>query len=44
MSDRHVTPTDDGWAVAKTDARRPSAKTPTRAEAARRGVREVAPR
>ena len=41
MSERHVTPTDDGWAVEKPDAQRPSAKTPTQAEAIKRAVEIV---
>jgi hypothetical protein len=42
MSDRHVTPTPDGWAVEKPNAQRPSAKTPTQAEAVQRAVEIVA--
>lgn len=42
MSDRHVKPADDGWSVEKPDAQRPSAKTPTQAEAIKRAVEIVA--
>ena len=42
MSDRHVKPTDDGWAVEKPDAQRPRVKTPTQAEAVKRAVEIVA--
>jgi hypothetical protein len=42
MSDRHVVPAEDGWLVEKDNARRPSAKTATQAEAVKRAVEIVA--
>lgn len=42
MSDRHVVPAETGWQVEKADAKRPSAKTPTQAEAVNRAVEIVA--
>lgn len=42
MSDRHVVPAEDGWHVEKDNARRPSAKTATQAEAVKRAVEIVA--
>lgn len=42
MSDRHVVPAEAGWQVEKADAKRPSAKAPTQAEAIARAVEIVA--
>ncbi|WP_264199853.1 DUF2188 domain-containing protein [Pseudonocardia sp. ICBG601] len=42
MADRHVKPVDDGWTVEKEDARRPSARTSTQAEAITRAVEIIA--
>lgn len=42
MADRHVVPAETGWQVEKPDAKRPSAKTPTQAEAITRAVEIVA--
>ena len=42
MSDRHVVPAEDGWRVEKDNARRPSAKAATQAEAVKRAVEIVA--
>jgi hypothetical protein len=41
MTDRHVTPADDGWQVTKEHAKRPSAKTTTQAEAITRATQIV---
>lgn len=42
MSDRHVVPAESGWQVEKENAKRPSAKAPTQAEAVTRAVEIVA--
>ena len=42
MPDRHVVPAESGWQVEKDDAKRPSAKAPTQAEAVKRAVEIVA--
>lgn len=42
MSDRHVVPAESGWQVEKDNAKRPSAKVPTQAEAVKRAVEIVA--
>ncbi len=42
MPDRHVVPAESGWQVEKEDAKRPSAKAPTQAEAVKRAVEIVA--
>lgn len=42
MADRHVKPVDDGWSVEKENAQRPSARTPTQAEAITRAVEIIA--
>ncbi|MBP2366605.1 DUF2188 domain-containing protein [Pseudonocardia parietis] len=42
MADRHVKPVEDGWAVEKKDAQRPSARTTTQAEAITRAVEIIA--
>lgn len=42
MRDRHVVPAESGWQVEKENAKRPSAKAPTQAEAVKRAVEIVA--
>ncbi len=42
MSDRHVVPAESGWQVEKVNAKRPSAKAPTQAEAVQRAMEIVA--
>jgi hypothetical protein len=42
MSARHVVPAEDGWQVKKDHAQRPSARTPTQAEAITRALEIVA--
>lgn len=42
MADRHVKPVEDGWAVEKKDAQRPSARTTSQAEAITRAVEIIA--